>query len=237
MCIIVAVSRRWTHPRRHAVPSPSAAFTSASPALGLDRGHCEIGQCATTSVPPRRFPSEIEETYERRSAATGRGHDGSLPSSRLYQPVYKNNLVTGGTGILRRVFVCAAEAEAAVAATATAAVAATAPPHGAPFALPGERSPRARGSGQLGRGGRSRGTLVERSPTTRLVPRVRVCIPTSAHSVLTGGSVSPLAASRLTAPTSGPRDPGGGGVQADALAGPEDTTLRVRPRSARRCRI
>jgi len=51
-----------------------------------------------------------------------------------------------------------------------------------------------------------------------------------------GGSVSLLAA-RLTAPTSGPRHPGGGGVQADALAGPEDTTLRVRPESARRCRI
>jgi len=49
--------------------------------------------------------------------------------SSPYHPVYKNNLITGGTGILRCVSVCAA-AEAA---------------HGAPLALPGGRSPRGRG--------------------------------------------------------------------------------------------
>ena len=35
-----------------------------------------------------------------------------------------------------------------------------------------------------------------------------------------------------TAYTSGPRNPDGDGIQADALAGPEDTTLRVKPETA-----
>jgi len=51
-----------------------------------------------------------------------------LSSSCPYHPVYKNNLITGGTGILKCVSVCAA-AEAA---------------HRAPLALPGGRSLRGR---------------------------------------------------------------------------------------------
>lgn len=53
------------------------ASTSASPALGIGRGHygdCEIGQCATTtSVPPRALSIGDRGTCERSRDDGGRG--------------------------------------------------------------------------------------------------------------------------------------------------------------------
>lgn len=233
LCILASSCRCRTHPRlRHASRAsgaPSAASTSASPALGIGRGYygdCEIGQCATTtSVPPRAFSIGNRGTCERSRDDGGRGGESRTGLAPLPPRVQKQSH-GGDRHSEARVRVCG---EKAAAITAVAAAAA----HGAPLALPGKRTP----WGTRLAGAINSAVKVATRSRTELDAQAspaRQGVYTHKRPLCVDGSrVSPLAARSPCLRAVPPRP----GVQADALAGPEDTTLRVRPESARRCRI